>query len=143
MGKVGISYTNRAPPLGEYQATSSLLPASLPFLICSIVSQIVSTLVTVIQMNLKGAFSVSGTIGAREAVIKGKVPVQEEASLAAQMVNNLLLYRRPRFDPWVGKIPWRREWQPIPVFLLGGSIGQRSLAGYSAQGCKSQIRPSD
>ena len=82
-------------------------------------------------MNLKGAFSVSGTIGAREAVIKGKVPVQEEASLAAQMVNNLLLYRRPRFDPWVGKIPWRREWQPIPVFLPKESHGQRSLVGYS------------
>ena len=33
------------------------------------------------------------------------------------------------FDPWVGKIPWRREWQPIPVFLPGESKGQRSLAG--------------
>ena len=32
---------------------------------------------------------------------------------------------RPRFDPWVGKIPWRRRWQPTPVFLLQG---QRSLA---------------
>ena len=27
--------------------------------------------------------------------------------------------RTPRFDPWVGKIPWRREWQPTPVFLPG------------------------
>ena len=25
--------------------------------------------------------------------------------------------RRPRFDPWAGKIPWRRKWQPTPVFL--------------------------
>ena len=32
---------------------------------------------------------------------------------------------------WVGKIPWRREWQPTPVLLPGGSHGQRSLAGYS------------
>ena len=31
----------------------------------------------------------------------------------------------------VGKIPWRREWQPTPVFLPGESLGQRSLAGYS------------
>ena len=30
-------------------------------------------------------------------------------------------YRRCRFDPWVGKIPWRRKWQPTPVFLLGQS----------------------
>ena len=29
--------------------------------------------------------------------------------------------RRPGFDPWVGKIPWRREWQPTPVFLPGES----------------------
>ena len=29
--------------------------------------------------------------------------------------------RRPRFDPWVGKIPWRRKWQPTPVFLPGSS----------------------
>ena len=36
-----------------------------------------------------------------------------------------------RFNPWVGKIPWRREWQPTPVFLLGASHGQRSLAGHS------------
>ena len=37
---------------------------------------------------------------------------------------------RDRFDLWVRKIPWRRVWQPIPVFLLGESLGQRSLAGY-------------
>jgi len=33
------------------------------------------------------------------------------------------------FDPWVGKIPWRRKWQPTPVFLLGKFLGQMSLAG--------------
>ena len=36
-----------------------------------------------------------------------------------------------RFDPWVGKIPWRREWQPMPAFLPGKSHGQKSLACYS------------
>ena len=40
-------------------------------------------------------------------------------------------YRRHRFDPWVGKIPWRRKWQPTPVFLPGKLHGQRSLTGYS------------
>ena len=42
--------------------------------------------------------------------------------------------RRPKrrgFNPWVRKIPWRRAWQPIPVFLPGESHGQRNLAGYS------------
>ena len=38
--------------------------------------------------------------------------------------------KRCRFDPWVGKIPWRRPWQPTPVFLPRESHGQRSLAGY-------------
>ena len=38
---------------------------------------------------------------------------------------------RLEFYPWVGKMPWRREWQPTPVFLPGKSHGQRSLAGYS------------
>ena len=38
--------------------------------------------------------------------------------------------RRHEFDPWVGKIPWRKKWQPTPVFLPGESHGQRSLAGY-------------
>ena len=33
------------------------------------------------------------------------------------------------FDPWVRKIPWRRKWQPTPVFLRGKSHGQRSLVG--------------
>ena len=37
---------------------------------------------------------------------------------------------RPGFDPWVGKIPWRRKWQPTPVFLPGESHGRRSLVGY-------------
>ena len=38
--------------------------------------------------------------------------------------------RRWRFGPWVGKISWRRAWQPTPVFVPGKSHGQRSLAGY-------------
>ena len=47
-----------------------------------------------------------------------------------------LQFRRPRFDPWVWKIPWRRKWLPTPVFLPGKSQGQRSLEGYSLWGHK-------
>ena len=39
--------------------------------------------------------------------------------------------KRCRFHPWVRKIPWKRSWQPTPVFLPGESHGQRSLVGYS------------
>ena len=38
-------------------------------------------------------------------------------------------------DPWVRKIPWRRKWQPIPLFLPGKFHGQKSLVGYSPWGC--------
>ena len=44
--------------------------------------------------------------------------------------------KRHRFDPWVGKILWRRAWQPTLVFLPGESHRQRSLVGYSLWGCK-------
>ena len=43
---------------------------------------------------------------------------------------------RPSFYPWVGKIPWRRKWQPTPVLLPGKPHGRRSLVGYSAWGHK-------
>ena len=44
--------------------------------------------------------------------------------------------KRDKFSPWVGKIPWRRKWQPSPVFLPGESHGQRSLLGFGPQGHK-------
>ena len=43
---------------------------------------------------------------------------------------------RHRFDPWVGKIPWRRKWLPTPVFLPEKCCRQRSLMGYSPLGHK-------
>ena len=48
------------------------------------------------------------------------------------MVKNLpaMRCRSHGFDHWVRKIPWRRKWQPTPVFMPGKSHGQRSLAGY-------------
>jgi len=53
------------------------------------------------------------------------------------MIIKICLQRgRPGFDPWVGKIPWGREWLPIPVFLPGELHGQRSLVGYSPWGCR-------
>jgi len=47
------------------------------------------------------------------------------------MVKNLPAMGRLGFNPWVGKIPWRREWLPTPVFLPGEFHGQRSLPSYS------------
>ena len=56
-------------------------------------------------------------------VVRTHLPMQED--------------KRCRFDHWVGKIPWRRKWQPTPVFLPEESHGQRSLAGYSPKVAKS------
>ena len=53
------------------------------------------------------------------------------ASLVTQMVKIHLQFWRPGFDPWVGKIPWRRERLPTAVCLPGEFHGQRSLEGYS------------
>ena len=56
-------------------------------------------------------------------------------SLVAQTVKNLPTVQESKVQSCVRKIPWRREWQPTPVFLLGKFHGQRSLAGYSPWGC--------
>ena len=45
-------------------------------------------------------------------------------------------YNRCGFNPWAGKIPWSKKWQPTPVFLPGKFHGWRSLAGYSSRGHK-------
>ena len=44
-------------------------------------------------------------------------------------------YRRPEFDPWVRKIPWRRKWQPTPVFLPEISMGR----GACSSGCLKEL----
>ena len=55
-------------------------------------------------------------------MVKGYLPMQETLEM--------------RFIPWARKIPWRRKWQPTPVFCLEKSHGQRSLVGYSPWGHK-------
>ena len=54
------------------------------------------------------------------------------------MVKSLPAMWETRFDPWIGKILWRRQWHPTPVLLPGESNGWRSLAVYSPWGTKSQ-----
>ena len=52
----------------------------------------------------------------------------------AQQYRICLQHRRGRFNPWVGKILWRREWQPTPVFLPGKSHAQGHLGGLEPMG---------
>ena len=57
----------------------------------------------------------------------------KESDMTEQLSLSLgcLQWGRPGFDPWVGKIPWRRKWQPTPVLLPGKFHGQRRLVGCS------------
>ena len=64
--------------------------------------------------------------------INNSMLLEIQDSLVAQMVKNLPVMQ----EAWVGKIPWRRKWQPTPVFLPGESHGQRTLVGYSPWGLK-------
>ena len=57
------------------------------------------------------------------------------APTVAQMVKNLPAMQT-WVDPWIRNIPWRRKWQPTPVFLPGKAHWQRSLVGYSPWGRK-------
>ena len=52
------------------------------------------------------------------------------------MVKHLPAMWETGFGSWVGKVPWRRKWQPTPVLLPGKFHGWRSLVGYSPWGCK-------
>ena len=60
--------------------------------------------------------------------------------LVAQTVKRLPGMWRPWFNPWVGKIPWRRKWQPTAVLLPRKFHGWRSLVGYSPWGRKDSDR---
>jgi len=70
---------------------------------------------------------------------QGKLILEIQRTRASQVASgkeSSCQYRRQGFNLGVGKIPWRRKWQPTPVFLSGKSRGQRSLVGYSPLGCK-------
>ena len=84
-------------------------------------------------------FSVAGTEGSPAEAHPSSDTARDGGKRASQWViskESACQCRRRGFNPWVGKIPWRRAWQPTPVFLPGKSRGQRSLAGYSPRGRK-------
>ena len=53
-----------------------------------------------------------------------------------ESVCQIRIVKRYRFSPWIRKSPWRRKWQPTPVFLPGELHGERRLVGYSPWVCK-------
>ena len=71
----------------------------------------------------------------RVEVLIASCPIRG-AFQVAQWVKNLPGMQDPGFDSWIEKIPWKRAWQPTPVFLPGESHGPRSLLGYSPESRK-------
>ena len=72
----------------------------------------------------------------RRGYVRNPLPSLEGFTGGSNGKSICLQCGRPWFDPWIGKIPWRRKWQPTPVLLPGKSHGQRSLVDYSSWGCK-------
>ena len=70
-------------------------------------------------------------------------PLHSWASPVAQMVDSTCQCRKCGFDPWVGKIPWRKEWQPTPVFLPVESLWTEELGRLQSMGSQSQTQLSD
>ena len=87
------------------------------------------------QNNLTVSHQWRDRCGIQTAVFSSSSAIKW-ASLVAQMVKNLCAMQETGFEPCVGKMPWRRKWQPTPVFLPGESHGWRSLAGHSPLGHK-------
>ena len=105
---------------------------SVPCLFCCLVLQLFLPC-SAIFLKIKRTIWVS--IACIQRKFTG-TPLFSRASLVAQKVKRLPAMREARFDPWVGKIPWRRQWQSTPALLPGKSHGQRSLTGYSPWGRK-------
>ena len=75
--------------------------------------------------NLKGYISILKILFKFSKVVHGPFRWHGGNESACQRRR----WKRPRFDPLVGKIPWRRKWQPTPVFLAEASQGRGSLVG--------------
>ena len=76
--------------------------------------------------------------GSEKVANSGNMLRVRQAGLADKLhvVKHLPTMWETQFQSLGGKIPWRRKWHPIPVFLPGKSHGWRSLVGYSPWGCK-------
>ena len=74
------------------------------------------------------------TIHQHESAIDIYVPGFPGGASGEETAHQCRRCKRQGFDPWFGKIPWRRAWQLTPGFLPGESHAQRSLVGYTVHG---------
>ena len=81
--------------------------------------------------------------GRKELDMTGQVNSNDKAELVVKILPAIQEAKETQVRSLGRKIPWRREWQPTPVFLPGESHGQRSLASYSYRVTKSQTQLKD
>ena len=94
----------------------------------------VSTLLLGLLPRILSAFK-----GAEPERLRYRIQASSPSTLGIPSVKNLLAIQETQemwFSPWIRKIPWRRKWQPTPVFSPGESHGMRNLVGYSPQSHK-------
>ena len=84
--------------------------------------------------NIEDMLEWAGEAVRERTLLRGRSKVLPGGASGEEPICQCWNHRRLRFDPWVGKIPWRRAWQPTPIFLPGESHGQRSLASYKSTG---------
>ena len=81
-----------------------------------------------------------GFLGQEDPLEKGQVTHSRMLGLPRWLRQQRMQCGRSGFNPQVGKIIWRRKWQPTPVFLPEKLYGQRSLVGYFHEVAKSWTR---
>ena len=86
--------------------------------------------------NIEDMLEWAGEAGRERTLLQGRSKVLPSGARGEEPICQCWNHKRPRFYPCVGRIPWRRAWQPTPIFLPGESRGQRSLASYSPLGRK-------
>ena len=95
-------------------------------------------------LGRKAMTNLDSILKSREITLPTKVHLVKAMCFSVVMYGSLpwwlrwlsicLQCRRPGFNPWVGNIPWRRKWQPMPVLLPGEFHGEGSLVGFSPWG---------
>ena len=79
------------------------------------------------------AYALPHFLGFRRALSRARHPAHPAPVLASLRLSQVVLLVK-KLVPWVGKISWRRKWQPTPVFLPGESHGQEEIGGLQSTG---------
>ena len=123
----------------------SATSATVVTLLCTLVSRLITTAQYLLLEWIANGFcfrilsSLTTLLGAGEAKMSMKLGSSRTSCFPGgasgeELASQCRRVKRHEFDPWMGKISWRRAWQTTPVFLPKRSHGQRSLAGYSPRG---------